>query len=239
MKNKKNRNVRKFWFRCVKGFLKIFIRKPKFVYLGDRIENKSIIISNHVGSSAPLSWEIYFDRPFRFWGTYEMNSGLKSVYRYLSDIYYYQKKHWNHTCARLFSIIAAPLANMFYKGMNLISTYKDIRFKTTISKSLQALENNQNLIIFPEDSSNGYHDTLINFSAGFVMFGEICLKKGMDLPVYFAYLQKKNGKKFIIDKPIMFSELMGMHKDKQAVADYVCERINALQYYDADKKDNA
>lgn len=160
-----------------------------------------------------------------------MNSGLKSVYKYLSDIYFYEKKHWNHTCARLFSIIAAPFANLFYKGMRLISTYPNSRFKSTITKSLEVLKDDQNLIIFPEDSRKGYYDKLSNFFAGFVVLGNVCLKRGEDLPVYLAYYKKKK-KTFVIDKPIMFSELVKGATDRQQIADKMCERINSLREVD-------
>ena len=80
-REKKFRQKRGRCFGFWKGFLKIFIRKPKIVYLGKEIDRPSIILSNHVGKTAPLTLELYFETPFRYWGTYEMNGNLKSVYK--------------------------------------------------------------------------------------------------------------------------------------------------------------
>ena len=58
MKKKIKRN-RSTWFRFFKRILKIFFRKPKFIYLGDEFEKSSIILSNHVGMYSPLMMELH------------------------------------------------------------------------------------------------------------------------------------------------------------------------------------
>ena len=97
-----DRTNRKKWFRGVKKFLRLFIKPSTFEYLGEEIEDGSIILSNHVGTNAPLAWELYSHIPFRFWGTYEMNDGLVSLYKYQTRYFYHEKKHWNLHLARLF-----------------------------------------------------------------------------------------------------------------------------------------
>ena len=73
---------RKAWFRGLKGLIRIFVKKTKFVYLGEEPKGPSLILSNHVGALGPLSFELYFPYRMRFWGTYEMNGSLREVYRY-------------------------------------------------------------------------------------------------------------------------------------------------------------
>lgn len=210
------------------SFLKLFVKKPKIVYLGEKIKSPSIILSNHAGTSAPLTLDLYLDVPFRFWGTYEMNGNFGSVYKYLSEIFYHQKKHWNLFLARLFCIIAAPVAMMFYRGLNLISTYKDHRFKKTIEESIKTLKDGNSVLIFPEDSSTGYHDNLTSFFGGFATLAKLCYKKGMDLPIYVSYYIKKS-KTYVVDKPILFSELTKDGFNKEKIAKRLCDRTNELK----------
>ena len=226
MKHKLKR-LRPRWFRVVKSFLKIFVKKPKFIYLGDEIKQPSLILSNHVGSKGPLLLELYLKTPFRFWGTYEMNSNVFKVYSYLSKIYFHQKKHWPLFLARIFCVIAAPLLWVFYRGLNLISTYRDYRFRNTIKQSILEVQNNRSIVIFPEDSSNGYHDKITKFFAGFMFFAKTCYKQGIDLPIYVAYLKKKT-KEFIVDKPVLYSELLKLNLSPQEVAEMLCNRMNEL-----------
>jgi hypothetical protein len=220
-------DIRKPWFRVVKKVMRKFIKPTEFIYLGEKIDEPTIILSNHVGTSAPLAWELYSNQPFRFWGASEMNSGLISLYKYQTRVFYHEKKHWNLHLARLFCLIASPLTNMFYKGINLISTYRDIKFKKTISESIQTLEDGKSVIIFPEISDKGYLDVLEGFHQGFTVLGSILLKKGMDMPITVAYY-RKNEKRYIVDRPVMLSEIFREGVTREEIAEQLCNRCNQL-----------
>lgn len=222
-----SRKNRKGWYEKFKKIMTGRYKKPKFIYLGEKIEEGSIIISNHEGTESPMSLELYLDTPIRMWGAYEMNSGLIKMYKYQSRVYYHEKKHWNLLLARLFCLIASPLTNLFYKGLNLISTYKDARFVKTLKESYRAVDNKESVVVFPEDSTNGYLEQLEGFHAGVVMFAEFCYKKGKDLPIYVSFL-KKNTLEYVFDKPIKYSYLASICKDREEMANYLLERCNAL-----------
>ncbi|MCH5171723.1 MAG: hypothetical protein J1F31_02685 [Erysipelotrichales bacterium] len=217
----------KKWFKAYKRIIGIFYRKPKFIYLDEQVTEPSLILSNHVSSKAPVKWEIYFNRSFRFWGVAEMTQGPKAVYRYLSSTYFHQKKHWNKTLAKIVGFIATPFVNLFYRGMDLIPTYNDIRFTITIRESTKTVINGSDLIIFPEDSSHGYKDHLTYFFSGFVALAENILKKGIDIPIFAAYYQKKKNT-FIIDKGIRYSKLKALFKEPKAIALAMKNRLNEL-----------
>lgn len=226
-KKKLEPGQRKGWFKVFKALLRLFIKKPRFVFLGEKFSDCCLVLSNHVGASAPLALECYFPKPFRFWGTYEMNSSLKEVYKYLSEIYFHQKKHWRLFWSKLFCLIAAPFAYLFYRGLTLISTYRDHRFRTTLKESVKTVEAGASLVIFPEDSSKGYFSTITGFFSGFVTLAHICCKKGYDLPIYLSYLRKSDNV-YIVDKPIYCSELEASGLDKYEIAEMLRQRCNAL-----------
>ena len=223
----RSRNVRKKWFELLKKLMRVFIKETKFVYLGEKIDTNSVILCNHVGTKAPLAWELYGNIPFRFWGAVEMNSGLISMYKYQSRVFYHEKKHWNIHLARLFCLIASPLTNMFYKGLELISTYHDIHFKKTIDESIETLKNGKSIVIFPEISDKGYLDELEGFHHGFAMLCSVLIRKGIDVPITVAYY-KKNEKNYIIDKPVMLSELFVEGISREEIAINLCNRCNEL-----------
>ena len=224
---KKNKSNRKWWFRFLKIIMKLRYKKPNFIYLGEEISNSSIILSNHKGTDAPMSLEIYLNKPIQFWGTYQMNSGLKKLYSYQTKIYYHEKLHWNLFLARLFCLFASPLTNLFYKELNLISTYPDARFRNTIKESFNAIQEGKNIVIFPEKSTDGYKNILDGFSAGFVLLCEHSLNNGVDLPIFVSYYNKKK-KIYIIDKPVLYSDLKEKYKTKENIAKLLCDRCNEL-----------
>ncbi len=236
MENEKYRDIRKPWFRFVKKIMRLFVKESEFVYLGEKIEEPTIILSNHVGTSAPLAWELYGNLPFRFWGASEMNDSLISLYKYQTKVYYHEKKHWNLHLARLFCIIASPLTYMFYRGINLISTYHDMRFKKTVADSIKTLDEGKSVIIFPEISDKGYLDVLEGFHQGFTVLGSILLKKGKDVPITVAYY-KKNEKRYIVDQPVMLSDIFKEGVSREEIAKQLCDRCNQLGQMDINKKD--
>ena len=222
-----NSQNRKWWFKLIKKLMLCRYKEPRFVYLGDEIDKGSLILSNHEGTDAPMSLEIFLDKPIRMWGAHEMNSGLIKMYKYQSEVYYHEKKHWNIHLARLFCLIASPVTNVFYKGLNLISTYKDARFRNTIRESLEALNNGENIVIFPEDSTKGYLEELEGFYGGFVVLAEICKKRKIDVPIFVTYFRKKDLT-YIIDKPVLFSELTKDGASREEIAKQLVERCNVL-----------
>ena len=222
-----NSQNRKWWFKLIKKLMLCRYKEPRFVYLGEEIDKGSLILSNHEGTDAPMSLEIYLNKPIRMWGAHEMNSGLIKMYKYQSEVYYHEKKHWNIHLARLFCLIASPVTNVFYKGLNLISTYKDARFRRTIKESLEALNNGENIVIFPEDSTKGYLEELEGFYGGFVVLAEICKKRKIDVPIFVTYFRKKDLT-YIIDKPVLYSELSKDGASREEIAKKLVERCNVL-----------
>jgi hypothetical protein len=227
MSKKKCVQKRKWWFRLMKKIMKCRYKEPKFVYLGEKITNGGIILSNHEGTDAPMSLEIYCDAPLRMWGASEMNSGLIPLYKYQSRVYFHEKKHWNIHLSRLFCLIASPLTHLFYSGFDLISTYRDIRLVKTMRESTEALKSGDNVVVFPEDSTNGYLAELEGFHEGFVLLADTCKKRGMDLSIYVSYF-RKSDRTYIFDAPVKYSELSEKYKSRESIAKFLCERCNEL-----------
>lgn len=223
----RKKSTRKPWFRMVKGVMRCFVKESKFVYLGDEIAEGGIILSNHEGTSAPLALELYSGLPIRFWGAHEMNDGLFSTYKYQTNVYYREKKHWNIWLARLFCIIASPLTNLFYRGLQLIPTYHDCRLRHTLKESAQALREGNNIVIYPEISDKGYLKELEGFHQGFALLLSYCLRHGIDAPVYVAYY-KKDEKTYVVDRPVYISELLADGSSREALAECLCARCNEL-----------
>lgn len=231
---KKFKQERALWYRGLKQILKIRYKKPTYVFLGDKPQKSSIILSNHEGTDAPMALEIYCDFPIRMWGTSEMNSGLKKMYKYQTEVYYHQKKHWNIHLARLFCLLASPLTHLFYKGLNLISTYRDASFLQTVHKSYDAVKKGENIVIFPEKSPDGYIAELQDFYSGFYVFAKYCLKKGIDTPIFVSYYKKKE-RVYVFDKPVLFSDLLKQFNSREQITQYLLQKCNSLNKIDLQK----
>ena len=237
MAEKKQKAKRRLYFRILKKIMKGRYKEPRFIYLGEKFENGALILSNHEGTDSPMSLEIYCDKPIRMWGTAEMNSGLIKLYKYQTRYYYHEKKHWNIHLARLFCLLASPLTWLFYAGFDLISTYKDTRLIKTLRESVASLKSGDNIVIFPEDSTNGYLPELEGFHEGFVLLADVCNKQGLDLPIYVSYF-RKSDRTYIFDAPVMYSELYAKYKSRAEIAKHLCHRCNELGKMQFDENGN-
>lgn len=214
-------------YRFLRPLMRSRYKRPEFIYLDGQPVGGSVILSNHVGTDAPISLDFYYGAPIRFWGTGEMNSGLVKLYKYQSKVYYHEKKHWNLFLSRAFCLIASPLTNIFYSGLDLISTWHDARFARTVCESRKTLLAGESIVIFPEDSTKGYLDRLEGFHPGFVALGEYCLRHGYDIPVHVSYFNKK-AKQYIFGKAHLFSVLKATYGTPEAIAEALCQECNAL-----------
>lgn len=238
---KKFKQDRALWYRGMKNLMKSRYKKPQFIFLGEKPTKSSIILSNHEGTDAPMSLEIYCQFPIRMWGTVEMNSGLRRMYKYQTEIYYHQKKHWNIHGARAFCLIASPLTNLFYKGLKLISTHTDANFMITLRESFEAIKKGENVVVFPEKSPDGYVAELEGFYAGFIVFAQYCFKNGIDVPIFVSYFKKKE-RVYVFDEPILFSSLKERFSSRDEMVNFLLEKCNALgtkgveEYFDEKTK---
>ena len=90
------------------------------------------------------------------------------------------------------------------------------------------LDEGASVIIYPEDSSEGYFDEVRSAFPGFVMLAETYYnKKGEDVPVIPAYISTQK-KRFIVGEPKYVHELQKSGLSRQEVADVFKDEINEL-----------
>lgn len=221
-------------FKFLKLLVRLAIHKPHFIYLGDKITRPSLILSNHVGSRAPLTLEVYAPFKTRLIGAYQMTGSLKDVYHYLAHIYWHQKAKMNLSLAKFCAFFACPLVYGTYKGLKVIPSYGDFNFIKSVKSCYRVVnEFKENLVIFPEDSNQGYFDKLTHFYSGFAVIADYCLKQGLDLDIYLAYYSK-HTRNYYFDQPIKYSELKKKYPEKEAMAEAL--RIRCNQLGDLDNK---
>ena len=94
-------------------------------------------------------------------------------------------------------------------------------------ESVDALQKGENIVIFPEISDKGYLAELEGFHAGFIALCETCKKKGIDVPVYVTYF-RKSDLKYVVDAPVLYSELTGSGASREEVIERLLKRCNEL-----------
>lgn len=218
------------FFERFKALFRLFKTRPEIIDLNEEAGEAGIFVANHSAASGPFTYELFFPRRVVPWGTHEMCGDYRERWNYLYHVFYQQKLGYCKAAAFLIATPFAVISKLLYNGAELIPTYRDLRLKITIRRSLDALRRGRNILIFPENSSDGYHETLREFNGGFVTLAKrFRTETGRDVPIYTVYYSDKRNR-MVIDKPMFLKrieqELGG--GDNKRIAAFFLRRINEL-----------
>lgn len=224
-KEYKVKTKRSFGFHLLRGFLKIFLHKAKAVNLSESpIEKKAIYLMNHCGARGPMIFELRFPVRSSPWGAHEMCGNYKERWNYLYRVFYTQKLHWCKFKAFFVATFFAIISKWIYNSIGLIGTYRDARFITSLRNSIAVLNADLSVVIFPEDSTEGYLDKPTAFNGGFIQLAKMYYKREkQDLPVYSVYYAKKKNT-FFVDKPEYINKMLEDGMSEEEVTGFFLQR---------------
>ena len=216
-------------FKCL--IMRLIFRKPEIINLAGELP-QGIVVANHSAKSGPACLDLFYPVKTVKWGAYQMFGNFESRKRYLRDVLNIQKCHKKPGFMNsLKSSLMAIFNPWVYKGMRMLPTYPDGRLMKTLRYSETALSAGYSVMVFPENSNDGYHEVLKEVFPGFVMLAEKHFRAtGVDLPVFPVYYHIKK-RKMIIGKPIYVQELVKQGLNRTQIAQVYCDAINQL-YYD-------
>lgn len=215
-------------FRGFKKLIKLFKKRPEIINLNDKLEDKAIYISNHSAANGPFTLSLFFPKVFVPWGIHYMCGNYKERWKYLYYVFYQQKLGYGKVKSFIVATIFATFSKVLYNRMKVIPTYTDLRLMKTLKISADTLNSNEAVLIFPENSDNGYFDVLSEFNAGFVALSMFYHKKyNYDLPVYPIYFSSKY-KMLLIDKPQYIQEFVKKGYTREEIAEWFKKRTNEL-----------
>ncbi len=223
---------RKPIYKVFQQVMKLLYRKPTIINLAGELADKSIVVANHSAKSGPPALDMYYPKFTVKWGAHEMLGNYSSRKAYLRDILYIKKCGKKPGFATSFKAgVMAFFSLRIYRGMRIMPTYQDGRFATTLRNSVQVLDANMSVMVYPENSNNGYKDVLTECFPGFVMLAEKYYRqKGEDLPIYPVHYSIKK-RIMVIGKPLYVQDMVKEGLDRYQIAQRYCEAINQL-YFD-------
>ena len=226
------------FFKLIGFILRPFVKKPKkIINYNESMESKAILLSTHCGKNGPYCLSQYLPIKHATWGANEMLGKYRVRRKYLKEVLYMQKLHKKKFSSSVKATFEAFFSPFIYKGRSVIPTYQDINFVTTLNKSIDTLKNDYPILIFPEDSTNGYFEILDKLLPGFIYLADRFYKKEkIDLPVYPMNYHYKE-KLIIIGKPLYIHKLKEENKTDAEICEIFKNEINNL-YLDYKKGSN-
>ncbi|MGN0814258.1 MAG: hypothetical protein ACI4MH_03400 [Candidatus Coproplasma sp.] len=223
------------FFSVIKLIIRPFYKRPQLVTECEKVEQRAIYVSNHCAKRGAVIMEMYLPVRTAKWGAHEMLEDYRTRRKYLRDVFYMQKKGFGKFRSSFLATFEAFFSIFFYRGMKFMPTYTDARFAKTLNDSVEVLKDDTAVLVFPEDSGEGYKDVMEKFFPGFVMLADNYYRKTKeDLPVYPVYYSQ-SANKLIVGKPEYLHDLKAQGYDRNAVAELMCNKVNGL-YYEYCKK---
>ncbi len=211
----------------IMAIMRIFKKTP--VIIGNtNLPEKAIYISNHSAAVGPITLSLYFPSLFIPWGVHQMTENFRARWNYLFHVFYRKQREYGKTAAFILSTLFAPFSKLVFVAMHVIPTYRDLRLHHTIDISIKHLDSGNSILIFPEDSDDGYKEILDNYQAGFVLLAKGYLqKRNIDLPIIPIYFSKKEN--IIIIGEVVYCKKMfeqGLNRNK--IAEFFLHQTNLL-----------
>lgn len=215
------------FFAVVKWVMRRFHKKIRTLSLDGTLDEKCLYLVNHANKYGPVLYETYFPVYNVKWGAAPMLGKYGERKKYLRDVLYIQKNGYGRAKASFKAFFEAFFSQFFYKGMKMLPTYTDARLMKTVKKSVEVL-NESAVMIFPEDSNEGYFDEMRKFFPGFVLVMDQYFRKNKtDIPVRAVYYSKRRSL-MVVDTPCYLQDFVKQGLDREGIAEAMRERVNAL-----------
>ncbi len=216
------------FFSFVKGVLKIFKKKVRVAVVGDELDTNCLLLANHANKMGPMQYELFLPVYHATWGAHQMLGDYRSRRAYLRDILYIKKNGTSPKKAGFKAWYEAAFSKYFYKGIKVLPTYEDARLVRTIKKTVDVLNDDTAVMIFPENSNSGYLAQPKSFFPGFVLVMEYYYKTSKkDIPTRPVYYHK-DKKLIVVGEKFYLQDLKAQGMDKTAIAEYFRCRVNEL-----------
>lgn len=225
MKQRKNR-FSYICYRIIRWLIWVFYPKITVEGLENLSDEASILVGNHSHMHGPICGELYLPGNRRIWCAHQMME-MKEVPAYAFEDFWSRKPKQTHWFYRLLSYLIAPISVCVFKNANTIPVYYDSRLLTTFKQTVAALEENANVIVFPE-CYDPYNNIVYRFRDQFISIAKTYYKRtGKALnfvPLYIA----PNLKKMYLGKPIRFDPEAPIEEERQRIVTYLMEEVTNI-----------
>ncbi len=201
---------------------------PKISVFGEENlpKDAGIVVGNHTQMNGPICGELHFPGKRKIWCAAQMMK-LKEVPSYAFEDFWSRKPKILHPLYHLLSYIIAPLSVCVFNNAQTIAVYHDIRLRSTFRDTIDAIEEGENVIIFPE-CYEPYNNIVNNFQDKFVDVARLYYKKtGEPLsftPLYIA----PRLRSMYIGKPIWFCPENPIADERERICSYLKEEITNI-----------
>ena len=223
----KGRKKQGGFYKFLKWFACLFYRKRKFVGTENIDKNQPVmVIGNHAQLHGPFTCEFYFPFKKSIWCTGEIMD-KKEASRYCFEDFWSGKPKRTHWFYKIVAKMIGPLCCYVFSNAETIPVYTDNRVISTFKKTIEALKEGDNIIIYPE----GYepHNNIVNeFRKNFVDVARLYYKATGKEILFVPMYKTPKLKTVCFGTPIKFDASDDIENQKEVICSYIQDEISRL-----------
>ncbi len=215
-------------YRIIRATVRFFYLKMEVCGAENLPEGPAIIAGNHSQANGPVACQLYFPGDFRIWTIGEMMD-KKTVPAYAYQDFWSKKPKGVRWFYKILAHLIGPLAECIFTNADTIPVYKDRRIFETFRLTVDALKEDEKVIIFPECYDE--HNNIVHqFQTGFVDVAKRYYREtGKELPFVPLYVCPAL-KRLVIGKPIYFDHEAKIRDEQLRICGYLMDEISEMAY---------
>ncbi len=194
-------------------------------------DNPIVFLGNHAEIYGPIASALCFPVPVRFWVISKMMFNTRDVRAYMYENTFSKKTYLPVFVRKFLAWYLGWLSVNIMNALRAIPVYRDspMKLRQTLRESVDALENGENLMIFPEHPEGKYVKSGISeLSPGFLMLAEAWWKKSgkrLRIMPVFANREKRT---FTFGNEIIYAPENGYANEQERIIKEAHEQLVTL-----------
>lgn len=225
-KEKAKKKKRSCAYSILKGTVRCFYKKPKFLGMENLGKTPTLIIGNHAQVHGPMACELYFPTKKKIWCIGQMMH-VKEVPAYAYQDFWSLKPKGIRWFFKGLSYIIAPLCSFIFNRADAIGVYKDSRLLSTFRDTERALLDGDNIIIFPENI-NPHNEIVDEFQDKFVDVARFYYKKHKIALSFTPMYVAPKLHCVVFGKPIVYQPEQDMDTQRKSICEYIQATITSM-----------
>ena len=213
-------------YRVIRWFVRLFSPHYRLEGVENLPEGPCVIVGNHCQMYGPIAGELYVPGRHCIWCAGEMMN-KDEVQAYAYHDFWSDKPKGIRWFYKIFSYMIPPLAVCVFNNAHTIPVYHDARLITAYRRSLEELEKDSRIVIFPEHYD--VHNNIVNdFQDKFVDLARFYYKKsGQALQFVPLYLAPKLST-MTFGTPVTFNPGAPIAEERRRICDTLMDAITDI-----------
>ena len=214
-------------FRFIFFVVRVFYPKVEVIQ-HDVIEPGSLMVANHAQIHGPITTYLFHPNPKKVWVISDM-CHVKTVPKYAFEDFWGDSKIPFRWFFKLLSFLIAPISPYIMKHGGTIPVYKSIAITKTFQYTIQTLQKEEDVFIFPEGRSS--HNPILNdFQTNFVDVARLYYKKHQKALSFYPVYIAPFAKKMVIGKKIEYNATNSIEEERIRICEYIKREITKMAF---------